>query len=344
MTDGKRIRRRKFAHEILGFAGISGAVALILFFLLINIATAAAENYCFMNDVPMTEFDWMAVDRQIFGVGALLSVLVFSILFLSLLRDRLDYVRRVTAGIDAMRLGQENCAIPLEGNNELTALADAINYMTAARQQVLEKERSLAEEKDQLVRALSHDIRTPLTSVLAYSEYLATEENIPEETRKSQLRMIRKKAEQIRELTDILLDGARRSPEHFVDARLLMEQLAAEFEESLEERFSVRTDLSGCGKFAGTFDVQELRRIFDNLGTNVQKYADPAHPVFLTIQVEENALIIRQSNASLPAAEPEDSFRLGIPSIRRIAQHYGGTVAVRQEPGNFAITILLSKF
>lgn len=337
-------KRRKFAHEILGLIGISALVALMVFLLLVNIATTAAEVYCFENDVPMTEFDWMDVDRCIFGTGTVLAVCVFCVLFLSLLRERLAYIRKITDGIDAMRSGETNAAIPLEGNNELTELADAINYMTAARQEILEKERALAQEKEALIHSLSHDIRTPLTSILAYSEYLEENTALPAAEQKTHLAMIRRKAQQIRELTDILLDGSRRAPEHFADARLLMEQLAAEFTESIEENFAVCTDLDRCGAFAGSFDVQELRRIFDNLASNVQKYADPAHPVALSISVEASGLTIRQTNAARTAAEPQDSYHLGIPSIRRIAQHYGGSVEIRQDSEMFEITITLSNY
>ena len=340
MTNREASTRRKFAHEILGLIGISALVAAVAFAVLTNIAATVAEVYCFENDVPMTEFDWMEVERWIFGVGGFLAVSLFCVMFLSMLADRMAYIRKITKAIDAMRDGEEAITIALEGNNELTELAGSINYMSAARQQIRQKEQALASEKEQLIRTLSHDIRTPLTSILAYSEYLAGETELSEAERKAHLQMIRRKAEQIRDLTDILLDGGKRSLERFDDARLLMEQLAAEFEESLEEDFTVKVDLSGCNSFAGTFDVGELRRIFDNLSSNVKKYADPGKPVRLTVRSGEK-LVILQSNTVGTSPAQEDSYKLGIHSIRRIAQLYGGSVAVEQDGKQFTITIKL---
>lgn len=342
MTDRTVVKGRKFAHEILGLIAISALVALVAFLFLVNIAMTVAEVYCFENDVPMTEFDWMEVDLWIFGSSAFFAVCLFCVLFLFLMRDRIAYIRKITEGINAMRSGQTHTAIPLEGSNELTELADAINYMSAARQRILEKERTLAQEKEELIRSLSHDIRTPLTSVLAYSEYLATEDNIPEQERKAYLRMIRRKAEQIRDLTDILLDGSKRKTEFFEDGRLLLEQFAQEFEGELEDRFQVRMDLSGCGTFSGSFDVRELRRIFDNLSSNVKKYAEPQQPVCLRAWVDANGLTIQQKNAVRTPAPEEDGYGLGISSIRRIAQHYGGQVSTQLAAGRFVITVLLS--
>ena len=342
MTNGKRVKRSSLAHEILGLIGISAIFAALLFLLLSTTATAIAERYCFEQDVVMTEFDWLEMDRWIFGGSGILSAIGFSLLFLALLSDRMTYIRTITQGIDALRLGHTDDPIPLEGSNELTQLADAINYLSATQQQLREKEQSLAREKEQFLRTLSHDIRTPLTSVLAYSEFLATEDSLSDQERKAHLQMIRRKAEQIRDLTALLLDGDKRNPEHFQDARLLMEQLAAEFQETLEEGFDVRTDLSGCHSFSGTFDVQELRRIFDNLSSNVEKYASPEKPVYLRIHVDRDNLHICQTNTVSPQAGQRDSYKLGIHSIRRIAHNYAGRVDIQQGEGSFSITITLS--
>lgn len=339
MTKGRR--QHKLAYEILGLIGISTIFAAVLLLILLWTGGAIVQSYCFRNDVVMTELDWLAADRWIWGVGGVLSAAGFSVLFLVLLSERMAYIRTITEGIHAMRLGHSDVSLPLEGKNELTELADSINFMSATQQQLREKEQALAREKEQFIRTLSHDIRTPLTCILAYSEYLASDNAIPPE-QKAHLQMMRKKAEQIRDLTQLLLDGDKRSPEYFDDAKLLVAQLAAEFEEELEERFEVHTDMSGCPSFGGTFDVQEMRRIFDNLSSNVQKYADPRRPVSLTIRADQDGLTIRQINAISAAPVQRDSYRLGLNSIRRIAQNYAGRVDVAQDAECFTITIILA--
>ena len=95
--------------------------------------------------------------------------------------------------------------------------------------------------------------------------------------------------------------------------------------------------------FSGTFDVQELRRIFDNLSSNVRKYADPSKPVTLSVGLENGALLIHQSNAVLPEKPRSESYQIGLNSIRRIAQHYGGSVAVEERVAAFSITIILAQ-
>ena len=344
MTDGSFKKRRKLAYEILGLIGISALLTAVLFLILTWVAGVVVEIYCFERDIILSEFDWLAKDRWIFSLSAVVSSVFFSLLFLALLSDRMAYIRTLTGGINALRMGQTDHVLPLEGRNELTELADAINYMSVTQRQLREKEQTLAQEKEQLIRTLSHDIRTPLTSILAYSEYLAEENGLSGEEQKKHLQTIRKKAEQIRDLTELLLDGGNRNLEHFADARLLMEQLAAEFEEELEERFDVTVDLSGCPSFVGTFDVRELRRIFDNLSSNVHKYADPNQPVLLRIFTDEEGLIIRQTNGIGTESGETTGYKLGINSIRRIAQHYRGKVSVLPFDGKFFIAVVLSDF
>ena len=245
------------------------------------------------------------------------------------------------AGIDALRSGQEDYVVPLEGSNELTQLAEAVNYLSRTQREVKEQERVLNEEKEQFIRALSHDIRTPLTSIMAYSELLTGANTVDPQEQTRYLELIQHKAGQIKDMTDILLDGSKRNPEYFEDARLLIEQLTAEFEEMLEDGFSIEASLD-CPAFPGTFDVQELRRIFDNLVSNVQKYADPDRPVKISISLEGVQLLIRQENAVRERIAPADGYQIGLRSIQRIAQNYAGQVDVQKDDAAFAITITLS--
>lgn len=343
MTKGENKKQRKLSYEILGLIGVSAVLAGLLFILLSNAAVVIVEIYCFENDAVMTEFDWLDVDKWIFTFSGIFSAFGFSMLFLTMFHDRMVYIRTITGGIEDLRLGQMDRPLPLEGSNELTRLAEAINELSATQKKLKEKEQTLAREKEHFLRTLSHDIRTPLTVILAYAEYLGSENSLSEEERKGYLLTIRRKAEQIRDLTGLLLDGDKRSPERFEDARLLMEQLAAEFEEELEDSFTLRVDLSACPAFAGVLDVQELRRIFDNLSSNVQKYADPAWPVELTVRKDGEGLHICQTNRVRKEDSPKDSYRLGINSIRRIAQNYGGKVSVTQDQEIFSITVTLAE-
>ena len=341
MINMKSNKRRKLSSEILGLLAVTLVLALILLQFLGIVARAIIDSFLFMRDIVLTEAQYAQLDDWVFHLSLLVSVAFFIILFLFLLGERLSYIREVLAGIDALRSGQEDYVVPLEGSNELTQLAEAVNYLSRTQREVKEQERVLNEEKEQFIRALSHDIRTPLTSIMAYSELLTGANTVDPQEQTRYLELIQHKAGQIKDMTDILLDGSKRNPEYFEDARLLIEQLTAEFEEMLEDGFSIEASLD-CPAFPGTFDVQELRRIFDNLVSNVQKYADPDRPVKISISLEGVQLLIRQENAVRERIAPADGYQIGLRSIQRIAQNYAGQVDVQKEDAAFAITITLS--
>lgn len=337
----KSNKRRKLSGEILGLLAVTLVLALILLQFLGIVARAMIDSFLFMRDIVLTEAQYAQLDDWVFHLSLLVSVAFFIILFLFLLGERLSYIREVLAGIDALRSGQEDYVVPLEGSNELTQLAEAVNYLSRTQREVKEQERVLNEEKEQFIRALSHDIRTPLTSIMAYSELLTGANTVDPQEQTRYLELIQHKVGQIKDMTDILLDGSKRNPEYFEDARLLIEQLTAEFEEMLEDGFSIEASLD-CPAFPGTFDVQELRRIFDNLVSNVQKYADPDRPVKISISLEGVQLLIRQENAVRERIAPADGYQIGLRSIQRIAQNYAGQVDVQKDDAAFAITITLS--
>ena len=341
MTKPNGQKRHKLSGEILGVLTITFIIALFLFQLLRIAAGAIIDSVLFMQDIVLTEAQYMQADDWVFNLSLLVSVGFFVILFLFLLGERLSYIRDILEGIDALQKGQENHMVPVEGNNELTQLAKAVNYLSKTQREVKQREQAISEEKEQFIRGLSHDIRTPLTSIMAYSELLARQNDAAPEEQAQYLNLIHTKAGQIKEMTDLLLDGSKRSPEYFENACLLMEQLAEEFESMLEDDFSVKTVLT-CPAFPATLDVQELQRIFDNLVSNVQKYAALDKPVLLAISEDDGQLIIRQENAVRKLDAPVEGYQIGLRSIQRIAQNYGGRVEIQQDDAIFVIRILLS--
>ena len=205
------------------------------------------------------------------------------------------------------------------------------------------RETALRAEKEQLIRDLSHDIRTPLTAMLSYSDYLGQKETLEQEEMQEYIALIQRKGQQIKALTDRLLDSGSRNLEAIEDGKLLMEQLVGEWEEILEDTFPCIVDMKKCPTFRGSFDIQELRRIFDNLASNVEKYADWERPVELWVDAVDKRLRICQRNGIKADTVPVESNQIGLESIRRIAALYGGTVQVSIEQGIFSIQITLSE-
>ena len=304
MTDIKKRSTRKLSRQIMGLLAVTLVISFVIFWTISLCGAAIIEHICYSRGVTITQRLSDDIRGWVFNVSLLISVGFFVVLLMFLMGER---------------------------------IAEALK-------KIEDKERALSEEREELIRSLSHDIRTPLTSIMSYSEFLLLEEERSQEEYRKYLELIRKKSVQIKELTDVLLDGGRRDLQFFDDGRLLMEQLAAEFEEMLEDDFDIRQDIERCGKFKGNFDINEMRRIFDNLISNVKKYAEPSGKVELIIETDKRGLIIIQRNKIRHMTGEVESNKIGLAGIKRIAQNYGGNIAVTSENDDFEILITLSEF
>lgn len=318
----------RLSREILGSFGWAFVIALASFWLLNECANIILLRYVQEEVLIMSEDQLIGWQYRILGFSMLSGVLLFIVLFLLFVGERLAYIKEIVKGIDALGCHQWEYEIPLKGKNELTELAKRINTLSKEEQMFQEKEKQLQEEKVNLIRSLSHDIRTPLTSLMSYSEFLKQKENLSTEEVKAFMDLVEQKSQQIKVLTDRLLDNGSRSLEVIENGKFFLEQLVDEWAAVLEDDFTLEVSFEACPEFSGEFDVQELRRVFDNLASNIQKYADKNAPVVLQIHKKEDGICILQSNVCKELLDPVESTKIGIDSIKKVVANHGGNVEV----------------
>ena len=333
--------RKKLTHEILGIFGISAAISVFFYGFLSMTANSIAEAYILQKDILLTESQQWMIEAWIPRVSFVITAILFVFLFLFLVGQRLRYIRDIISGIEALRMHRMDHEIPVEWNNELTELAESINFLAKTEKELQIKENLLKEEREGFIRAMSHDIRTPLTVIKGYSEYMQNKDTLSEEEIRLYAQLIDQKARQLKEMTDRLLNGGR-TLERIENGKFLMEQLISEWEMMLEDEFICNIDMVKCPEFTGEFDIQELRRVFDNLASNVKKYADAKWPVELLVYKKEDFLVIDQRNHLQNEITEVESNGIGLESIRKITEQYQGTVNVEQSLEFFRITLQIS--
>ena len=337
-------RDTKISYELLGILLLSLASTLLFYGIIMQGCLLMIGNIELYWKETGAEEEILKLQDWMFSASMIMSFCFFLLLFLILVGIKLSYIEEVVKGIRALQQGRTDYRIVPEGRNELTSLAESVNYLAITQRELKEKEERINKEKEQLIRTLSHDIRTPLTAILSYAEYLLSEKELDAKKQREQIEFMQKKAKRIKELTDILLDGGKRRPELFDNAKLLWQQLFIEFEEGLEEEFKVEMDFSDCPDFSGKFDVGELQRIMENLSSNIKKYADSSFPIIIKMEKREKDLILRQKNKVREKSKLTESYQVGITSIQRIAYHYQGEVKINSEEDNFEIEIVFSEF
>ncbi len=318
---------------------VSILISVFLFAFLNNTVSSICYRYLEHTEKFNNGYFLSVVHIWVQGICLLASAVFFVIIFLFLLGQKLLYLQEIISGIEALRTHRMDYRIPVEGDNEFTELAQSINYLSQTEQQLIRKEEALTAEREQFIRSIAHDIRTPITSVMSYSELLASKENRTEEEIDAYIHLTLRKGQQIKELMERLLENDVRHMEYFENGQLLLQQIVDDWESVLSESFSVEIDWSECSNFKGYFDIQEIFRVFDNLLSNIKKYADAQKSVILRISVQENHLKLEQSNYIQTNHQKAESHQLGLQTITRIISWHGGTVDWQYTDDQFKITI-----
>lgn len=334
--------RKKLLKEILDSLILSAIIALISAYFLYLTSVYMSNKYLYSRDLALTAIQHGTFIIWIKSICFFSGVIIFISVFLFFIGQKISYLSYIISSVENLKQKNMNFVIDVEGNNELTELAESINYLSLSQRELHKQEEYLKNERENMIRSLSHDIRTPLTSIISYAEYLKTKDSLKEEEFFNYLNFMQLKAEQIKLLADKLLGEQPKSFEMIEDGRLLIEQLIIEWEAILEEKFEVIKDFTNCDDFKCVFRVEEIRRIFDNNASNIEKYADPKYPIKIMIEHKEQNLIIIQENIIKNIfRENVESHKIGLNNIQSIVDSYDGKLSVIKDDNKFKMTITL---
>ena len=281
-------------------------------------------------------------------LSGLIAFVTFSICFIAFVHGKMQYVKRLKMELDILAGGDLQYPVTVRGEDELGELAAGIDQMRRsilAHQSAEEKMRSA---NSQLVTAMSHDLRTPLTSLLAYLELVDRGKYDGEEQLRHFIHRSLEKTLQIKSMADKLFEyflvysSEWEQPDlEPVNADGLFQQFWGEYAFCLEnEGFSPVCEFKELdGMVEANMDL--LRRAFDNLYANLLKYADPKQPIHMSCRREKGQVRLVISNAVSPQRSKQESTDIGLNTCQRILQCHRGTFATQETDGVFQADITL---
>ena len=274
--------------------------------------------------------------------------MVFSLLFIALVHRKLRYIKLMKAELDILAGGDLSYEVTIKGVDELSELARGIDEM---RRSILEHQRAedeMRQANSALVTAMSHDLRTPLTSLLAYLELMERGKYEDEAQLRHFIERSLEKTLRIKDMADKLFEYFlvyssewERPMTEQLDAQSLVEQCWGEYAFALESHgFKVSHELEPLSAKLRA-DPALLRRAFDNLCSNLLKYADPAEEIRLGCRREGDGLLLTVENRISPNRDKRESTNIGLNTCARIIRYHGGEFEADERDGEFRISIHL---
>lgn len=279
--------------------------------------------------------------------SAAFAFLLFVGILYFCIRRKTRYIFLLSRELQAMEGGDLSSPVTIRGNDEITSLALDMEEMRKSFIERLNKEEDMTRRASELLTAMSHDLRTPLTSLIGYLDIVELGKcTSPEQTQKY-IRSGREKAYQIKEMTDKLFEyflvyqpSDAPIETEIMDAGMLFSQLWAESALILETDGYIMNVTDPDCEMPIRANAPFLRRVIDNIVSNIRKYADKSEPVFVSMRKENGKFVFESVNTVGEKTGNAESSGIGLKSCEKILDSHEGTF-VTEMRGN-AFTVRLS--
>ena len=193
--------------------------------------------------------------------------------------------------------------------------------------------------KTELITNVSHDIKTPLTSIVNYVDLLEKEDIQPEKA-KEYVDVLNRQSARLKKLTEDLVEASKASsgslPVHLAptDVNVLLSQLAGDYMEKLEDAQLEPIFRPAPSQPVIQADGQLLSRVLGNLFSNICKYAMPGTRVYFESAADENTVSLTFKNIS--------KYELNIPAEELMARFVRGDRSRHTEGSGLGLSIAQS--
>lgn len=303
-----------------------------------------------LGEKPVTAIIYADFVYMYYMIGTVVAfvsaVVLFVVLFLFSNRKLIRYICRLEEEVQILEGGNLEYEVSVQGNDELTDLARSMNRMRVSLLEQMKKEQELQQVNRRLITEMSHDLRTPLTGLMLYTEILRFHRYHTEEELQEYLEKIDQKAYHLKQLSDHLFeyaqDGKRRgSQEKRSFQEVCREPLENMICELKARNFQVETELQ-WNSYPVMAGKDPIERIIENIGSNIVKYAHPDAPIRIetTYSNQYCGLIFMNTVAEERMEGVTESYGVGLESIRNLLKELNGVCNIEQTEAVFEISVL----
>lgn len=278
----------------------------------------------------------------LFWVFGVLLLIPYTVFLYGLLRKYIriiqgQYGEMLTA---AHSVAEGNLQTEMEGDwGIFSAFQEELSSIQSSFSQAVEEEVKSQRMRTELITNVSHDLKTPLTAIITYTELLQ-EEGVTQTQRKEYLEVLQRKSLRLKTLIEDLFEVSKANSGNVafhtekVDICHLVRQMYLEYEDKAKEAGLIFRFQFPEQKVFLMLDGEKTSRVFDNLYTNIIKYAMPDTRVYVSVEQAADEVWIELKNIS--------GYELNIPAESLTERFVRGDSARSSEGSGLGLAIARS--
>lgn len=303
-------------------------------------------------NVAVVDFSEEKIINTVKVISITLTAAIFFIVVFIYSSHITKRIRELSKEVVRVENADINSAINIKGKDEIAMLAKNVDSMRNKIIEQMRNEQIVWKANSDLVTAMSHDIRTPLTVLTGYLNLLKQGEYSAKEDMDGYIDICYEKAIQLKELSDKLFryfyvfgNSEEKLETEKYNASMLFNQVVGEYAFLLNEKgYNIKLpDI--LPEYSIETNALYLNRLFGNIFSNIEKYADKSSPIEISAEYKDECLIYNVQNSINQDAGKKESTGIGLLSCKKIAKQIGCSFETidKGDTFNVKLTFVISK-
>lgn len=287
-TDNGITKKRVVLNKVQEYVDIDG----------INFSDGDA--YLIVTGMPQAKTTYVRPSGS--PMAVLQGLVAFIALFYFLTSKKMRYIEKISEGLLQIAKSNLDYSIEIQGKDELSKLADNINSMAKELKRRIEGERNAEKTKGELITNVSHDLRTPLTSIKGYLALVKDRKYKDENELCDFINIAYSKSEKLEVLINDLFEYTKLSNKgitlnlQYISLNELLEQLIEELYVICEESNVVINKGLWNKKILAKVDGDKIARVFENLLMNAIRYVPKPGEINVSLWNENEYIMVSVEN------------------------------------------------
>lgn len=292
------------------------------------------------------------IDFVVFGIAYIILVVIFVFVLRSKFYEPLE---KLNKAMELLTEGKRKKPVDYSGPREFVDICDRFNIMVSKLEDSENQRKKLMNDKERMMADISHDLKTPITSIQGYAKALS-DGIIADEDKDKYIKIIYEKSKKLTELINIFHEYSKLEHPDFnlifekVDlSEYLRAYIALKYEDIVESGFNIEVDIPE-EEMEIKIDKVQLQRVFDNILGNSIKHNEKGTNIYVSLKERNDIyeIIIADDGKGISKDIVNNIFEaftvgdesrnskqgsgLGLAIAKTIVDLHGGTIELEPEP------------